>query len=437
MIRTFKFEKFENNIARGEIIFKYKIEGETELAFSEKLILPDVTKSKIPPMLLENLLTSLHLVLGISYWKLYCPENIDLGNIRLNSEQASFWNVLYIKGLGEFFFKNNIDFRKFDLFRPNSHDFESVKFERKSRSLLPIGGGKDSIVSGELLKKQNKEFVGYTLGMSSVQGNIMDLMGIESRQASRIIDPQVFELNKQEGVYNGHIPISSIYLFTALLTAALFDFKYVVFSNEKSANYGNVEYLGEEINHQWSKSYEFEKMVQDYISKFITPDIIPFSLLRSMNEIKIVEDFCKYPQYFSTFSSCNTNFRINKQNSTSLWCGNCAKCLFMFICLAAFLPKDEVIKIFGQNLLENSNLEEKYLELLGARSHKPFDCVGTPDEVKLAFLLIHKKGEFEDCYVMKMFLKLFNNNLPQIEQSSAEILTISGENSIPAEFDSK
>jgi hypothetical protein len=192
-----------------------------------------------------------------------------------------------------------------------------------------------------------------------------------------------------------------------LLAVALFDYKYVLVGNEKSANYGNVEYLGEMVNHQWSKSEEFEKLFNDYVGKFITPGIKYSSPLRDMTELQVVEKFVQYPQYFKVFSSCNRNFRINNA-SQKKWCGECPKCLFVFISLAAFLPKEEVLDIFGKNLFEDKNLTPLFEELVGVRNFKPFECVGTQEEVEEALKKISEKGEFNETILMKHFKTIWN-----------------------------
>lgn len=434
MDKTFTFGRYESNLERGEVVFRYNLKLPNEsIDFAEKLTFPAQDHSNIPSDSLNKLLESLSLVLGISYWKSYCPEKIELGEIKLTPEQADFWNKVYMDGLGEFFYQNKIDFRKFNLFHANTKDANAVPFERKNRSLLAVGGGKDSIVAGELLKGAGKEFAAIT--QHPIHTEIINLIGVEKIPIERKIDPKLFEINKLPNSYNGHIPVSVIYHFVGILAAALFDFKYVIFSNEASANYGNVEYLGKEINHQWSKSFEFEKLIQNYMSSRVTPSIIPFSLLRPLHEIKIVELFSHHPKYFGVFSSCNRNFTQDSATSKAFWCGECAKCLFIFACLAAFLPREQVVEIFGQNLFEKQNLVPRYQELLGTKNHKPFDCVGTPEEVKLAFLLAHKRGEYDDSEIMKMFLKLFGESLNEIENSKDALLSASDEHSIPQELE--
>ena len=53
------------------------------------------------------------------------------------------------------------------------------------------------------------------------------------------------------------------------ILADQYGFDAVAMSNERSASVGNVEYLGKEINHQWSKGIVFERMLQLYDRTFI------------------------------------------------------------------------------------------------------------------------------------------------------------------------
>lgn len=411
----FIFKGYDSNLEKGEVFFHFGFRGEKNIDFTEKIYFPPVT-NKIFEALLKSLLDNLMLILGISYWKLYCPRSIRIKDFSLSKEQADFWNIVYTKGLGEFFYKNKIDFRGLVQFPYVDKAQEKIPFfPRKERSLLGLGGGKDSIVAAELLRQQNKDFGLFTVGTSQIQDEVAKTIGKKPILIKRELDPKLFDLNKEEGSYNGHIPISAIYAFLGLLVSVFYDYSEVVVGNEKSANYGNVEYLGQMINHQWSKSEEFEKLFNKYVGKFITPGITYSSPLRKMSELEVVKEFVNYPQYFKIFSSCNNNFKILKQvedtrrgiqNDKSLWCGKCAKCLFVFMCLAAFLPQKEVLDIFGKNLFEDKSLIPLFEELIGIRNFKPFECVGTPEEVKEALGKILGKGEFENSLLMQHFKSL-------------------------------
>ena len=403
----FVFRGYNPDLKKGEILFNFQIKRDKNIDFTEKIYFPPIT-AEIPENLLKSILNNLMLILGISYWKVYCPREIIIESNFLTKEMADFWNTVYTKGLGEFFYKNKIDFRGRVKF-PFTESIQSpVPFARKDRVLLGLGGGKDSIVTTELLKAQNKDFDLFTVGTSQIQNDVAEVVGKKAIVIQRELDSKLFELNNQEGTYNGHVPVSVIYAFLGLMTSVLYDYNQFVVGNEKSANYGNVEYLGEIINHQWSKSEEFEKLFRGYVQKFITMDVSYSSILRNMNELEVTKEFVKYPKYFKVFSSCNSNFKIRDalRQAQGLWCGKCAKCLFVFILLCAFLPKEKTLDIFGKNLFEDQSLFPLFEELIGKKNFKPFECVGTPEEVKEALSEIVKRGEFNNTVLIKHFKNL-------------------------------
>lgn len=161
----------------------------------------------------------------------------------------------------------------------------------------------------------------------------------------RTMDPKLFEMN-EAGYYNGHVPISGIIAFVLVTASYIYDYTYIVMANEKSANEGNTEMDGIVINHQRSKSLDFEQAFAEYLHHSITDDIRYFSLLRGMYEIKIAQLFAQYPHYFDAFSSCNTNFKLLEQNaSLARRCNNCPKCAFVYTILRPFVTKDQVKNI--------------------------------------------------------------------------------------------
>jgi len=416
--------------------FTYEVNhNEETFTFIETLLFPQSEQiSDVPQEFLENVLNNILLALGVSYYKIFCPKELVINNFALTQEQTEFWNTVYTKGLGEFFYKNQIDFRGLITF-PFSKEIasKSLSFPRKDRSLVGIGGGKDSIVTAELLKKHNKPFTSFVVNTHPIREEVIELISCSSLTVKRIFDPQLFELSKRQDSYNGHVPVSSHYAFIGLLCAVLYDYRFIIVSNEHSSNYGSVMYHDMEINHQWSKSFEFETLFQEYIHTFIISDVTYFSLLRQLTEIGIVEQFVKYPQYFPHFSSCNRNFKITSEPSDRKWCGECAKCAFAFVMLAAFLPKEQVIGIFGQNLFEKESLVQTYKELLGTAAIKPFDCVGTPEEVQVAFYLAMDKGYKEDP-VMKYYKEEVLPGIHNIQKLKTEVFAVSSNHKIPKEF---
>ena len=162
------------------------------------------------------------------------------------------------------------------------------------------------------------------------------------------------------------------------MIAYLSNRKNIILSNEGSANEPTI--IGTNINHQYSKTYEFEKDFYEYTKRYFKIDIKYFSLLRPIKEIQIAKLFSKMNKYHKLFRSCN----VGSKKDPWEWCCNCPKCLFIFIILRAFLSKEKMESIFGENLLDNKNLEESFLELIGEADTKPFECIGTIEEVHYA-----------------------------------------------------
>lgn len=392
---VFEFVSYEIQRDKKTINFNYKTR---DLYLTEKIILPVPIPSSVNSILLKSILNDLHLILGITYFKMYCPKKIIV-SLHLSQPQADFWNTVYTKGLGEFFYKNKIDFRgliNFPYIDTPPVQPRRLYEAKKGRFLVGIGGGKDSVVSVEILKKENKEITGFILDSQNtppqIQIDVAKKMEIDYLIVKRQLDSQLFDLKSE---YNGHIPITAIYSFIALLLAAIYDYSSIIIPNGKSANFGNVNYLGIEINHQWSKSEEFEKLFQEYVKQHVTPNIYFSSNLRPYSEIEIAKLFSSHKKYFPVFSSCNKNYRIKGDVNQKKWCGECPKCAFVFIILAAYLSKEEVVKIFDKNLLEDPQLIPLYHDLIGKGNMKPFDCVGTFEESRQALEIIRNKGEFD------------------------------------------
>lgn len=385
-VSTFIFDSYEFNPLKAQIILRYGFNDGTE--FEEVLTLPDTNFTNTSPELLENVLFNLHLIGGISYYKAACPKKIEIRSGALSPDQAEFWNKLYTQGLGEFFYKNDIDFRELIQFPSvDGHSPMPQPASKTGKKLLPFGGGKDSYVSLKMLEKKGESFTTFVLGEHPQILNFLEKIGQSPLIVKRQLSPELFKLNK-EGALNGHIPISAYIAFLTVVVAALYDYDEIVLSNEKSANQGNVMLHGMEINHQYSKSLEFEEDFTAYVKDFITPDITYYSLLRPYTELEIAEKFAKHPEAFPLFTSCNRNFKIQNNDGKKQWCGECPKCAFVFLMLAPFIPRPEMIEIFGKDLLADPALNSTYAELRGEQGIKPFECVGTPEEVKEAFGLL-------------------------------------------------
>lgn len=393
----FIYEKYSWKISGPnlEIFFDFRVPP--SIAFQPKIVVRNVKESQIRRVgerVLENLIFHLGLIEIPSYWKATLAPTIEVRAGYLNGEQIKFWKDLITKGMGQFFFENKINFTKPNSLRiiSKNHNLTKkdivkycvLKEKLKNRVLVPVGGGKDSIVTLGKLKQRKKEINGFVVNPTKAVKDVLKVAGIKKPiVVERKIDPVLLKLN-QKGYLNGHTPFTAVLSFLSVFCGVLFGYKNIAFSNEKSADEGNLRYRGKIINHQWSKSSEFEKGFKNYCKKYLVKGVNYFSLLRPYTELEISRMFLKYPQYFSVFSSCN---------KAEKWCGNCPKCLFVYATLYPYLEKEEILKIFGRDVFENKKLLPTMRALIGQGSHKPFECVGTEKESKLAFSLCLKKAK--------------------------------------------
>lgn len=442
---TFIFSSYYLDRTKKECTFRYITQfqnGEDDFVCEEKLLLPttlNLPTTRQENEILDRILFQIHLMLGISYWKMYLAKNIQVKSGILSKGQANFWNTLYTDGMGEFWYTNNLDPNKAVSFPyKETRTNTASAIPTREEGLLGIGGGKDSLVSAQLLKDQQYPFTTLQVEnhhQRSTTDEVIEELGVASHKVIRILDPT---LTQRTHKYSGHIPISAVYGWIGVLMCFLGRYRFFIVSNEYSANSANTTYKGKEINHQWSKTQNFEEMFRTYVHHNVSPDITYFSLLRPLHEIQIVQYFAQHPQYFSIFSSCNRNFALSNKEEKSghrlRWCGTCPKCAFAFILLAAFLPKEQVLSIFGRNLLTDENLMPLYKELLGVEGIKPFDCVGTDAETQVAFYLAYQTKKYIDDVVMQMFKQEVLSKIPDIEQKKSDVLSRVDRVALPPPF---
>lgn len=385
--RDFEIEESDNEIL---IKFHFEITGLSE--FSPCWILPKSEKKSFEnDRIFKELVFSLGMTELVSYWKITCAPVVRVLCGSLDGKQTDFWKELYFSGLGEFFYRNGIEASRNDFMEIISLGKKQTGDEafvtENDRCLIAIGGGKDSIVSLEVLKSNSANNFCYII---NPRGATLETAHTAGYGADRIVsfrrtlDQNMLELNKQ-GYLNGHTPFSAIVAFSSVLGAYMNGIKYVVLSNEASANEATVK--NSEVNHQYSKSFRFEKNFNDYERKFIKSGVYYFSLLRPMSELQIAKYFAKQKKYHSVFQSCNVGSKENK------WCADCSKCLFVSLILSPFLEINEISDIFGKNLLDSKDMETYFTQLIGLTDEKPFECVGSRNEINTAVSRAVKKLE--------------------------------------------
>lgn len=403
---------------------KYDLDSE---GFTEIYHLPGMCTGG-DPAVVERLLGTLHVLAGISYYKTSLPKTIDIEH-PVSKADAEFFQTVYEKGLGELFFKNNIDPTGIVEFAANMETAPQTPLAKPSQKklavLVPFGGGKDSVVTAMLLKEAGHDVTLLRVGAHGAIDALAKALGLPLLLVDRRLDPSLFALNAK-GALNGHVPITAIISALAMLVAETAGFDVVAFSNERSANDANTVWNELEINHQWSKSLEFERAFREHLKTACGTSVEYASLLRPWSEIRIVQEFTRFEKALPLFTSCNKNWKIDEtKRQQTLWCRNCPKCAFTGLLLAAFLPRKHVLELQGGDVLTEPGLVGMYRELLGLEGHKPFECVGTPRETAAAFHLTHERNGYDDSEAMRDFLH--SSLAKDGAQFAKEALTPSGD----------
>ncbi len=362
--------------------------------------------------LMQDMIFSLGMVELVSYWKIACPPTVAVEAGWLNQDQIDWWKDLYFNGLGEFFYVNGIkeaDPNHFmdiqcagqlkapctDQYKERHEECGVETVGKGNGVLVPIGGGKDSAVTLELLRLAGKPVCAYIINPRGATIHTTEVAGLDAAHvisAKRTLDSNMLELNCQ-GYLNGHTPFSALVAFSGIIAARMHGLTMVALSNESSANESTVQ--GSTVNHQYSKSFKFEEDFHYYQTTYLKGSAYYFSMLRPLSEFQIARFFAGQKQYHGIFRSCNAG------SKTDSWCGHCPKCLFVYLILSPFLKPQEVRDIFGRNMLDDWDMKETLDQLIGIEEEKPFECVGSRDEINTAIVLtikgLEEAGEALPC----------------------------------------
>ncbi|MBK7146068.1 MAG: endonuclease domain-containing protein [Xanthomonadales bacterium] len=377
----------------------------------------------------------LHLIAGISYYKAAVPPQIVVDGAPLDAALAALLDEIYLHGLGEFAHRNGLDLRGRIDFPHDTHvPHVAARVGLPRRTLVPIGGGKDSLVTVELLRAAHEPMTAAWVGRSPLIAACVERSGLPRLNIERQISPLLFEMNRN-GAWNGHIPVTAINSAILVCAAILHGHDAIAFSNERSASSANLVHDGFAVNHQWSKSIDFERAFRSYVSTRVAADLDYFSVLRPLSELAVTRLFAPLTQYHDVFSSCNRNFRILGDKPAERWCGQCPKCHFVFLALSPFLPKTRLVAIFGRNLLDDATLAADFDALLEVGAHKPFECVGEGRESRAAMAALGDRAEWrEDALVARFRAEI----LPMLDRTALELaplMNADGPHHLPARLD--
>ena len=433
-IGSFRFTRCLLDPACGEVQLGYAFDDGPELV--ERIRVPGApfAVDGARQAAVQRALRLLHFIAGVSYYKAAVPQRIEVEGELPDAGMAALLTRVYEQGLGEFAYRNGLSLKGRIRFPvapsqgPPRRPAGSLGLAR--RALTAIGGGKDSLVSIEALRAADIEQTVAWIGSSPLIAACAGRTGLPTLNIARTLDPRLFEFNRA-GAWNGHIPVTAINSAIVALAALLTGHGLVVFSNERSASYGSQIPGTGEVNHQWSKGWEFEQAFAAHLSGEVAADLCYFSLLRPLSELAVARRFARLSGYDRHFSSCNRNFHILGERPANRWCGQCPKCRFVFLALAPFMPKPRLLAIFGRNLLDDEAQAPGFDALIEYRDHKPFECVGEGMESRAAFALLARRPEWREDRLVQRFAREIEPQLPP-GPAAGELLAPDGSHGIPS-----
>ncbi|MGS2615415.1 hypothetical protein ACVCAH_12950 [Micromonospora sp. LZ34] len=431
---AFTFPSYSIDLSTGEALFDYTLTGpDAELRFTEVVTfpLPAEPPSDATVAALGRVLELLHLTAGVSYYKAAAPGRL-VAPAPLGPAAAALVTGLYTKGLAEYAYRNKLPhvLQLTPEIPSGSVQPASPLDNSDRRPLSAVGGGKDSIVSLEALRRAGLDPVPFSVNPNHVIVSVNEASGLAPLAARRRIDPRLFELNAA-GALNGHIPVTAINSLIAVATAVLHGLGPVVMSNERSASDPNLVWNGHEINHQWSKGVEAEGLMRAALTEHAGLAEPYFSLLRSLSELHIARLFAEIDRYDDVVTSCNAAFKLH--DPSERWCRNCPKCRFVFLAMAPFMSRERITHIFGGDLLADPDQIPGYRELLGVDGHKPFECVGEVEESVVALSLLAEQDQWRDAPVVRALV----DAVPDTAWSAAatsDVFTPGGPNHVPPTY---
>lgn len=351
---------------------------------------------------LSNSASLLHLAAGVSYYKASAAAVVSVHTSKWSATRKAFFERFYREGLAEFAYRNQIKVApRFESTATHvSPDYPEAHL--KPGLVVPLGGGKDSLVTCDLLQRESIPFRTIAVGSSPVIGTVAKSVGVDHLQIRRTLDPELSAINNAGGL-NGHVPITGILCFAMICGAWYYGYDHIVMSNESSADEPTVmDETGYGVNHQFAKSTAFEQMVADLLLSEFPVAARPgyFSLLRPLNEVTIARVFAFLEHFHDVFTSCNANFALAAPSGQASWCGTCPKCRFVYLALAPFMRRERLQEIFGRDLLNEADQLAGFRELLGLTHAKPFECVGTVSESQSVMRHLIERADWQDAAVV-------------------------------------
>ena len=334
------------------------------------------------------------------------PKQFDLGQYaHFHTPQfEELWRMLIYKIWGQWRYQHNKPDYQGPVFCSQAQK-QSTDEQKATVVLLPsattellvfCGGGKDSLVGMKLLER-----AGIPLANFAYSNSIYGQAEHQHQLINKLMNYSNATEQHQLRIYDsfGDAPVNDVYpeikeilaaetptsLFSALPILLKNNYHYMVLAHERSANTGNLIWseTGEDINHQWGKSYAAEQLLNHYIQIEFIQNFSYFSILQPIYDSTIFNLLRKDETLIVATHSCN----IKKP-----WCCECPKCAYVWLNYMAYLDVEIVQILFPENLFDIEANQAWFYQMLGLGKHTPFECIGEVEETRLAFELCYRKG---------------------------------------------
>jgi len=345
----------------------------------------------------RRLIRALAIIEAFSYWKAFCSPIIDVALPSPDPAEQAWWQSFWPAAMGEFFYRNHIDFTTPGFLKITTAAGTPAEPPARSSAhtvashtagtppLVMFSGGKDSLALTLATRDSATSPADFFLyNPTAGQRDLAESLANGGRilTVHREILSELLALNDANHP-NGHTPYSAYLAVAAMLAGYLRDSQHVLAGNSRSDDEANIEsYLGLPINHQWTKSHQFETALSEYRDRWLPGAPTYSSPLRPLFELQIIASLAHDTDAYLQTASCNRT----KGNG---WCQACAKCAWVFLATSALFGHDLAVRKTGGDMFANPALAGLYERMAGLTGTKPFECTGTEEEVRAA---IHATG---------------------------------------------
>jgi hypothetical protein len=206
-----------------------------------------------------------------------------------------------------------------------------------------------------------------------------------------------------------------------------------VVANEGSADAPTRVVAGRAINHQYSKTSAFAALHAAALTE-AGAGVRVVSPIRPLGELAVARAAAGLPGLTAAVTSCNAAFSLTAP--AAAWCGTCAKCRFVQLALAPFAPRERLVADLGFDALADPAQVDGFRALLDPAT-RPFECVGTIEESRLALELLADDPDWRDATAVAALARPSRDDAERADRTARLAAAVTPDRTValPAPFD--